>query len=105
MSGNAKKDADAGVETPTTFNIRICSKDGRMLSEYTLTRHQHDVATLGAAERRAVENLLDNYGEALVIIVSEETLTKLRQTQQLVTPTSPAANDATHNRPIKCSTA
>ena len=105
MSGNAKKDADAGVETPTTFNIQVCSKDGRILSEYTLTRHQHDVATLGAAERRAKESLLDNYGEALVIIVSEETLTKLRQTQQLVTPMSPTANEATHNRPIKCSTA
>jgi len=105
MSGNAKKDADASVDSPTTFNIQVCSKDGRMLSEYTLTRHQHDVATLRAAERRAEENLLDNFGDALVIIVSEETLTKLRQTQRLVTPMRPAANEATHNRPVKCSTA
>ncbi len=105
MSSKVEEDADTGMETPTTFNIQVCSKDGRMLSEYTLTRHQHDVATLGAAERRAKESLLDNYGEALVIIVSEETLTNLCQTQRLVTPMSPAANEATHNRPIKCSTA
>jgi hypothetical protein len=92
MSGNAKRDTDAGMETSTTFNIQVCSKDGQLLSEYTLNRHQHDVTTLGAAEQRAEENLLENYGEALVVIVSEETLTKLRQTQRIVTPIANAAN-------------
>jgi hypothetical protein len=84
MSVNAKKDTDAGADVLTSFNVKVCSKDGRLLSEYTLTPHQHDVLTLSAAERRAHDNLLDNYGEPLIVIVSEETLTKLRQVQRQV---------------------
>lgn len=95
MRVNEKKDADTGMESPTTFNVQVCSKDGRILSEYTLTRHQHNVSTLAAAERRAEENLLDYYGEALLVIVSEETLTKMRQTQRLVTPLGPARREST----------
>ena len=95
MIVNEKKDAAAGVEKPTSFNVQICSKDGRILSEYTLTRHQHNVSTLAAAESRAEENLLDYYGEALLVIVSEETLTKMRQTQRLVTPLNPATREST----------
>ena len=103
MSANAKKDVDADVLT--SFNIKVCSKDGRLLSEYTLTPHEHNVVTLSAAERRAQENLLDNYGESLIVIVSEETLTKLRQSQVLVTPMSPAASEATYDQTIKRSAA
>ncbi len=95
MSVNEKNDANTSVETPTTFNVQVFSKDGRMLSEYTLTRHQHNVSTLAAAESRAEENIFDNYGEELLVIVTEETLTKMRQTQRLVTPLNSAPRVST----------
>lgn len=82
MGAKAKKRTDTRVQS--TFNIQVCSKDGRLLSEYTLTQHDHDVSTIGAAERCACENLA-NYqsdrDEQFVVVVSEETLTKLRQVQ------------------------
>ena len=84
MGANATKDTDDGADVLTSFNVKVCSKDGRLLSEYTLTPHQHNVVTLSAAERRAYDNLLDNYGEPLILIVGEETLTKLRQVQRQV---------------------
>ncbi len=84
MGAKAKKRTNA--EEQTTFNIQVCSKDGRLLSEYTLTQQEHDVKTIDAAERCACENLSSynnsrNHSERLVVVVSEETLTKLRQVQ------------------------
>jgi hypothetical protein len=84
MGTKAKKRTNAEVQT--TFNIQVCSKDGRLLSEYTLTQQEHDVSTIDAAERCACENLSDyhnsdNNNDRLVVVVSEETLTKLRQVQ------------------------
>lgn len=82
MSAKAKKHAT--TEARSEFNIQVCSKDGRLLSEYTLTRHEDKVKSLAAAERCACENLSDyqsNGGEQVVVVVSEETLTKLRQVQ------------------------
>jgi len=81
MSTNAKRDADAGADILTPFDIQVCSKDGRLLSEFTLSLYDDDVGTLGAAERCARKNLSDNHGKPLVIVVSEETSTKLRQVQ------------------------
>ncbi len=79
MSVNAKKNADA--ESQATFNIQVCSEEGQLLSEYTLTKHDHDIRTLKAAESCACESLSDYQGEPLVVVVSEQTLTKLRQVQ------------------------
>ena len=84
MGAKAKKRANAEVQT--TFNIQVCSKDGRLLSEYTLTQQDDDVRTIDAAERCACENLSnyhnsDDNNDRLVVVVSEETLTKLRQVQ------------------------
>lgn len=82
MGAKAKKRTVA--ETQSTFNIQVCSKDGRLLSEYTLTQHDHDVSTIDAAERCACENLANYQSdreEQFVVVVSEETLTKLRQVQ------------------------
>ena len=89
MSANAKKDSDAGADMLISFNIQVCSKGGRLLSEYTLTRHDHDVGTLSAAERCVLTDLSDYKGEPLVIIVTEETLTKLRQVQLRVAANEP----------------
>ena len=91
MSANAKKVADAGAEMLTTFNTQVCSKDGRLLSEYMLTRHDHDVGSLSAAERCACESLSDYQGEPLVIVVTEETLTKLRQVHLKVAANEPCS--------------
>jgi len=95
MSANARKEADASAEILTTFNIRLCSKDGQLLSEYTLTRHDDDVSTLQAAERCACKKLSNYDGESLVVVVTEETLPGLRQSQRLVTPISPAPKETT----------
>ena len=81
MSANAKKNANAGKNLQTTFDVQVCSKDGRLISEYTLTRRDDDVSTLGAAETCACKNLSDYHDESLVVVVSEHTLTKLRQVQ------------------------
>ena len=81
MSTDAKRKDHDGVDIEAMFNIQVCSNDGRMLSEYTLTRGEHDIHTLNAAESCACENLSDYQGEPLVVVVSEETLTKLRQVQ------------------------
>ena len=81
MSANTKKDTNAGAKILSTFNIQEFSEDGRMLHEYTLSRNDHDVCTISAAERFACENLACLDGEPRVVVVSEETLTKLRQVQ------------------------
>jgi hypothetical protein len=105
MISDTKKNTEVTATNPTTFDIHVCSQDGRLLSEYTLTQHDDNVTTLSAAVHRAEQTLLDNYGEALVIVVSEQTLTKLRQTQLLVTPIRPTAKQNLHNQPIKTSAA
>ena len=81
MSTDAKKKDHDVTDIEAMFNIQVCSNDGRMLSEYTLNREEHDVSTLSAAESCACDNLADYQGEPLVVVVSEETLTKLRQVQ------------------------
>lgn len=82
MRAKAKK--RAATETRSEFNIQVCSKDGRLLNEYTLTQHENEVKSLAAAERCACENLSvyqNNGGDQVVVVISEETLTKLRQIQ------------------------
>ena len=79
MKSSAEKLISEDLEIPTEFTVQICSNDGRLLSEYELTRKDHNVSTLAAAENRAVLNLSEFCGEHLVIVVSEETVTKLRQ--------------------------
>lgn len=81
MSTNTKKRAEAGEESLITFNIQVCANDGRLLSEYTLTRNDHDVKTLKAAEYCACKNLSEYHGEPLIVVVSEESLSELSQVQ------------------------
>ena len=92
MSDNAEKNTNVGSGMQTIFDIQVCSADGQLLSQYTLTRQDNNVATLGAAEQRARMNLSDYHGDPLVIIVSMETLTKLRQVQIKVGPNEPRAH-------------
>ena len=81
MSTNRKKKTDLGEDLLSTFNIQVCANDGRLLSEYTLTRNNDDVRTLKAAENCACKNLADYQGEPLIVVVSEETLSELAQVQ------------------------
>lgn len=89
MSEGACMKADATGAMPANFTVRVCSRDGRLLAEYELSAKDHNIHTLAAAEDRAIMSLADFYGEQLVIVVTEETLTKLRQVQLKALP----AND------------
>ncbi len=74
----------AGIDDPSPFKrsrTQVCFTDGRPLSECTLTRQDHDVETLSAAKLCVREDLSDYQGERLIVVVSEDTLTKLRQVQ------------------------
>ena len=86
MVASFKNESSSSIELPAGFTVQVCSNDGRLLSEYLLTKKEHNVTILTAAEQQALINLSDNYDEQLVIVVSEETLTKLRQVQLKVVP-------------------
>ena len=83
MSSNAKRnaDTDSGTGELAKFNVQVCTSDGRLLREYTLNRRDDGVCTLSDAESCACKNLSDDHGEPLVVVVSEETLLKMRQVQ------------------------
>ena len=89
MNVIVKKDAQAHENVPTEFNVQVCSNDGRLLSEYSLTGKDHDVRTLAAAVSTARTNLADHHGEPLVIVVTEQTLTKIHQVHIKVAANSP----------------
>lgn len=69
------------VEESASFDILVCSNDGRFLNEYRLTRTGDNVATLAAAEEHVRGDFSDYKGEPLLVFVSQETLTKFRQLQ------------------------
>jgi len=79
---------DTGVQS--TFTVQVLSNEGRLLSEYSLSREKHRIATLAAAEECALARLSDYHGEYLVIVVSEESLTKFRQVQLKLIPVNRA---------------
>jgi hypothetical protein len=81
MSTNAKRDTDTSSGMLSKFDVQVCSKDGRLLREYTLNRRDDGVCTLSDAESCACKNLSDDHGDPLIVIVSEETLLKMRQVQ------------------------
>lgn len=91
MDSATKKENDDGVDEATSFDIQCCSDDGRLLTEYRLTRIRDNVATLDAAEDHIRSDLSDYKGEPLVIIVSQESLTKFHQLQVQVVASTPDA--------------
>ncbi len=91
MDATVKNDINDGMEKLTSFKIQVCSNDGRLLDEYTLSRSGDNVATLDAAENHVRDGLSDYQGESLVIFVSQETLTKFRQLQITVDARRPDA--------------
>lgn len=81
MHAKMKTDVDESLEDHTSFTIQVCSSDGRLLDEYTLSRLGDNIGTLDAAEGHVRDGFSDYKGEPLVVFVSQETLTKFRQLQ------------------------
>lgn len=77
------------IDSPTEFTVQVCAGDGRLISEYSLTWEEHQVRTLAAAERCALTELSNYRGEPVVVVVSEQTLTKLRQVHVNLVPNEP----------------
>lgn len=86
MVANHDTASKSKVELPAEFTVQICSTDGRLLSEYRLTKRKDNVGTLAAAKEQALTDLTSNNDEQLVIVVSEETVGRLKQVQLQVMP-------------------
>ncbi len=69
------------LNVTNTFNIQVYNDEGRLLSEYTIDSERDQVSTLRAAEDSARKKLRQTFLEPLILIISEQTLTKLRQVQ------------------------
>jgi hypothetical protein len=83
MSVNSKTKADPDTHTDrtNTFNIQVYTDEGRLIDEYTMDPERDKVSTLGAAEDSARKRLTQRFFEPLILIVTEQTLTKLCQVQ------------------------
>ena len=100
MSTDAKRNADANADTSfvdTSFDIQVCTDDGRLLNEFTLTGNDDKVTTLKSAERHVRRGLSNYKGDPLVIFLSEQTPTKFRQVQIQVAAKEPNTHQATRN--------
>lgn len=86
MQTKSQIDPEGGIDLPPEFTVQVCSDDGRLLREYALSNSDDNICTVAAAERRAVRDLSDFSDEKIVIIVSQQTLTKLRQIQLIIVP-------------------
>ena len=91
MDATAKIENHDVADDTTSFDIQVCSDDGRVLNTFRLTRPGDNVATLDAAEEFVRSGFSDYKGEPLVVYVSQETLTKFRQLQIKVSASIPDA--------------
>jgi hypothetical protein len=78
------KQRNANRELAAEFSIQICTTEGRLLSEYSLSRRKNQVASLSAAERYVRKRLANQGGAPLIIMISEDTIDEFRQTQSQV---------------------
>ncbi len=93
MNAKTKMAAKLDEELPISFDIQVCSNDGRIRSEYTLTRKDDQVTTLKSAEHHVRVGLSGYKGEEpLVVFISQETLTKFRQVQIKVVAKEPCSS-------------
>lgn len=79
------------VDESPSFRVQVCSDEGRLLREYGLTRVDNNVSTFDAAEDYVRSDFSNYKGAPLVVLVSQETLTKLRQLQIKVVASVPDA--------------
>lgn len=66
------------------FNIQLCTRDGRLLAEYSLSQQGDKVRTLGAAERHVRKSLSQQSGEPVIVVISEQTRGGVHQSQSLM---------------------
>ena len=92
MNAKTKMAAKLDEELSISFDIQVCSNDGRILREYTLTRKDDQVTTLKSAEHHVRVGLSDYKGEPLVVFISQVTLTKFRQVQIKVVAKKPCSS-------------
>ena len=78
------KQRNANRKLAAEFSIQICTTEGRLLSEYTLSRRKNRVASLSAAERYVRKRLAIQDGAPLIVVISEDTTNEFRQTQSQV---------------------
>lgn len=72
---------DRACEDSGTFSVQLYRDDGQLLREYTLDPVKDRISTLRAAEESARSDMVANNLGSTIIIVSQETLTKIRQVQ------------------------
>lgn len=78
------KQGSANRNVAAEFKIQICTTEGRLISEYTLSRRRNRVASLSAAERYVRKRLAIQDGAPLIIVISEDTVDEFRQTQSRI---------------------
>ena len=96
---DVKDDVDADSDVLIPFSIQVYSRDGSCLSRFMLTLYDDDGCSLSAAERQARVNLSDNHGEPLVIVVTEDPSTTLRNLQLRMIAPNPTAHEVICDRP------
>jgi hypothetical protein len=84
LSALKGKQRNANRKWAAEFSIQVCTTEGRLLSEYTLTRRKNRVASLSAAERFMRKRLANQGGAPLIIVISEDTTNEFRQTQSQI---------------------
>ena len=78
------KQRNANHKLAAEFSIQICTTEGRLLSEYTLSGRKNRVASVSAAERYVRKRLANQDGAPLIIVISEDTKNEFRQTQSQI---------------------
>lgn len=89
MNALAVENLSDVVEEVSSFNVQVCSYDGRLLDEYTLDHQADNVETLAAAENHIRDGLSDYKGDPLLIFVSQNSSTDFHQLQIKVTNAQP----------------
>ena len=85
------KQRNANRRLAAEFSIQICTTEGRLLSEYTLSGRKNRAASMNAAERYVRRRLANQDGAPLIVVISEDTTDEFRQTQSQV------SFDSTHD--------
>ncbi len=83
MAGKTKPDPlpEECFSDTDTFNIQVYKDDGTLINEYELDPEKDGVSSMQVAKIRALKNLSDSGEGRVVIVVSGETMHKLRQVQ------------------------
>jgi hypothetical protein len=84
LSTSKGKQRNTIRKSAAEFSIQVCTTEGRLLSEYSLSRRKDRVASMGAAERYVRKRLANQGGAPLIIVISEDTANEFRQTQSQI---------------------